>query len=408
MSDRTAMIHFPGAHGGLLAARMDWPPGRPRAYALFAHCFTCSKETLAVARISRALNDRGFAVLRFDFTGLGGSEGEFANTNFSSNVEDLVAAARWLRETHEAPKIMIGHSLGGAAVLAAAGSVAESTAIATIGAPADPAHVRRLFEPSVGQIEREGEARVVLAGRTFTIKKQFLEDIEGQRLKERIAALRKALLVLHSPRDAIVDIDNAARIFAAAKHPKSFVSLDTADHLLTRPEDAVYVADGLAAWAIRYIGTSEEAQETAAEPPGIVTVTETKSGKFTQEIRIGSHRLIADEPRSYGGDDAGPSPYDLLLAGLGACTAMTLRLYADAKQLPLERVAVRLRHEKVHAQDCADCETQDRRIDRIEREIEVTGDLNDAQRARLVEIADKCPVHRTLASEVWMPVRLRG
>jgi putative redox protein len=375
---------------------------------LFAHCFTCSKEALAAVRISRALTARGIALLRFDFTGLGGSEGEFANTNFSSNVGDLVAAAQWLREHHEAPSILIGHSLGGAAVLAAAASVPEASAIATIAAPADPVHVRRLFEPSVQDIEREGQARVVLADRAFTIKKQFIDDLAAHRMQERIASLRKALLIFHSPRDDVVDIDNASRIFVAAKHPKSFVSLDTADHLLTRKEDAVYVAAVLAAWAGRYIDGAVKTGDTRVEPPGTVTVAETGRGKFMQEVRVGSHRLIADEPASYGGDDAGPSPYDLLVAALGACTAMTVRLYGDAKQLPLEHVAVRLRHDKVHAKDCAECETKDGKIDRIEREIELVGELDDAQRARLVEIANRCPVHRTLQSEVWIPTRLRS
>lgn len=402
------MIRFPGSLGTALAARLDSPPGRPLAYALFAHCFTCSKETLAAARISRALTARGIAVLRFDFTGLGGSEGEFANTNFSSNVGDLVAAAQWLGEHHEAPGILIGHSLGGAAVLAAAGSIPESAAVATIAAPADPVHVRRLFEPSAQNIERDGEARVVLADRAFTIRKQFLEDLAEHNMQQRIASLRKALLILHSPRDGVVDIDNATRIFVAAKHPKSFVSLDTADHLLTRKEDADYVVDVLAAWAGRYVGGSAETRETPAEPPGTVSVTETRDGKFMQEVRVGAHRFIADEPASYGGGDAGPSPYDLLVAALGACTAMTVRLYSDAKQLPLERVAVRLTHDKVHATDCAECETRDGKIDRIEREIELIGSLDEAQRARLVEIANRCPVHRTLQSEVWMPTRLKS
>jgi putative redox protein len=408
MSDRTGEIRFPGSRGSALAARLDLPLGRPLAYSLFAHCFTCSKDTHAATRISRALTARGIAVLRFDFTGLGGSEGEFGNSNFSSNVEDLVAAAQWLREHYEAPKILIGHSLGGTAVLAAAASVPEALAIATIAAPADPAHVRRLFEPSIQDIEREGEARVVLAGRAFTIKKQFLADLAEHKMQERIAMLRKALLVLHSPRDAIVSIENATAIFVAAKHPKSFVSLDTADHLLAREADAVYVAAVLAAWAGRYIGRQVEEHDATAEPAGTVKVTETRRGKFMQEITVGSHSFIADEPLTYGGSDAGPSPYDLLVAALGACTAMTVRLYADAKRLPLERVTVRLSHDKVHAEDCAECETKDGKIDRIERVIELVGNLEDDQRERLLEIANKCPVHRTLHSEVWIPTRLKS
>lgn len=405
MSENRAMIHFPGAFGSLLAARLDLPAATPAAFALFAHCFTCSKDTLAASRISTALTERGFGVLRFDFTGLGGSEGDFANTNFSSNVADLVAAAAWLRENHQPPKILIGHSLGGAAVLAAAAQITEAAAVATIGAPFDPAHVRHLLAPAVAEIEAAGEGEVTLAGRKFRIKKQFLDDIGMQRSRDRIAGLRKALLIFHSPRDTTVDIENAAQIFMAAKHPKSFVSLDNADHLLTRREDAVYVAAVLAAWAGRYI------EQAAVQPaplgePGIVTVSETREGKFTQSVTVGRHRLRADEPVSAGGTDTGPSPYDLLLAALGACTSMTLRLYADQKQWPLERVTVRLKHEKIHAQDCTECETREGRIDQIEREIELAGALDETQRARLLEIANKCPVHRTLHSEVVIPTRL--
>lgn len=408
MSDNRALIHFPGALGTLLAARLDLPPSTPLAFALFAHCFTCSKDTLAASRISAALTGRGFGVLRFDFTGLGGSEGDFANTNFSSNVADLVAAAAWLRSHHQAPKILIGHSLGGAAVLAAAAQIPEAAAIATIGAPFDPAHVRHLLQSATAEIEAAGEAEVALAGRNFRIRKQFLDDIASHNSRGYIAALRRALLIFHSPRDTTVDIENAAHIYAAAKHPKSFVSLDNADHLLTRKEDAVYVASVLAAWASRYLDASTLQPATAdSVEPGTVVVTETREGKFTQEIRAGTHHMRADEPAAAGGNDSGPSPYDLLLAGLGACTSMTIRMYAELKQLPLERVSVKLRHDKVHAQDCAECETREGKIDRIEREVELTGALDEAQRAKLLEIANKCPVHRTLHSEVWIATRLK-
>ena len=407
MSPRSTKITFPGSLGGSLAARLDLPAGSPHAYALFAHCFTCSKDSLAAVRVSRALTDRGIAVLRFDFTGLGGSEGEFANTNFSSNVDDLVAAAGWLREQRNAPKLLIGHSLGGAAVLAAAHAIPEATAVATIGAPADPDHVRRLLSSSVDTIERDGVAEVALGARTFTIKKQLLDDLAANKLHDAIAGLGKALLVLHSPRDTLVNIDNATHIFLPAKHPKSFVSLDTADHLLTRKEDAVYVAEVLAAWASRYLDAAAEAR-TPEEPAGTVLVSEAHEGKFKQHILAGRHALIADEPVAYGGSDSGPSPYDFLLTALGACTSMTVRLYAEAKKLPLEHVNVRLKHEKVHATDCAECENKDQKIDRIEREIELTGGLDDSQRERLVEIANRCPVHRTLESKVSVQTRLKA
>ena len=404
---RSEKLTFPGAQGSELAARLDLPDGAPRATALFAHCFTCTKDIFAAARIAHSLAARGIAVLRFDFTGLGHSEGEFANTDFSSNVGDLVAAAAHMRARGMAPRILVGHSLGGAAVLAAAAEVPEAKAVATIGAPADPGHVAHLLQDSAAEIAAKGEAEVVIAGRAFRIRKQFLDDIAGQNLSDHIAGLRKALLVLHAPRDEVVSIDNAAAIFTAAKHPKSFVSLDDADHLLTRKADAIYVAEVLASWAGRYVeapdaGAAPELQAEAGE----VVVGETLEGRFGQAIAAGPHRLSADEPAAFGGDDTGPSPYDLLLAALGACTSMTLRMYAARKRLPLERVTVRLRHDKVHAEDCEDCERPSARIDRIERQITLAGDLDDAARARLLEIADKCPVHRTLESKLIIESRL--
>ncbi len=405
MTTQTNLIHFPGAFGTALAARLDLPPTAPIAYALFAHCFTCSKDSLAAARISAALVEHGFGVLRFDFTGLGGSAGDFANTNFSSNVADLVAAAAWLREHHQAPRVLIGHSLGGAAVLAAAGQIAEAAAVATIGAPFDPGHVQHLLGSAAAEIAATGEAEVTLVGRKFRIRKQFLDDLAANGNGERIGHLRKALLVFHSPRDTTVDIENAARIYAAARHPKSFVSLDTADHLLTGKADAAYVAAVLAAWAGRYVNATAA---VPAPPPatGEVTVMETLEGRFTQDITAGAYHLRADEPATAGGNDSGFTPYDLLLASLGACTSMTLRMYAEQKKWPLERVTVQLRHNKIHAKDCAECETREGKIDRIEREIRLTGNLDAAQRARLMEIADKCPIHRTLHSEVLIKTRM--
>jgi putative redox protein len=409
MAARSEKITFAGAQGAALAARLDLPTAKPAAYALFAHCFTCTKDIFAASRIAEGLTNHGIAVLRFDFTGLGASEGEFANTNFSSNVGDLVAATEHMRQSLEAPKILIGHSLGGAAVLAAAGRVPEARAVCTIGAPADPAHVAHHFQEARTEIEAKGEAEVLLAGRPFRIKKQFLDDIASQKLETAIGSLRKALLIFHSPVDKIVGIDNAARIFQAAKHPKSFVSLDDADHLLGRKADAAYVADVIAAWAARYIGApAAKPQAVPAAEPGTVVVAETREGKFQQLISVGGkHLLTADEPTSYGGDDSGPGPYDFLLAGLGACTSMTLRLYAERKGLPLERVQVTLRHGKIHAEDCATCETKEGMVDRIERVIELEGNLDGETRQRLMEIADKCPVHRTLHSEISIESRLK-
>jgi putative redox protein len=395
---RSVRFDFPNATGERLAAVLDRPAGEPAAYALFAHCFTCGKNNLAAKRIAERLTECGIAVLRFDFTGLGASEGEFANTTFSSNAADLVAAADHLKRNYKAPTILIGHSLGGAAVLAAAGEVSDARAVVTIAAPADPAHVAGLFKDHVETIRESGEVEVSLAGRPFRIRREFLDDVAEQMLTDRIAKLRKALLVFHAPTDDIVGIDNASNIFLAAKHPKSFVSLADADHFLSRRSDTVYVANVIAAWAERYLDMAAGAP--AENEAGTVLVRETRQGKFQQEITAGRHHFLADEPTKAGGLDSGPGPYDLLLAGLGACTSMTLRLYAEHKKLPLERVSVRLAHSKIHAKDCEDCETREGKIDQIERAITLEGALDAEQRKRLLEIADKCPVHRTLESEI--------
>jgi uncharacterized OsmC-like protein/fermentation-respiration switch protein FrsA (DUF1100 family) len=388
---------FPNAQGQKLAALLDRPPGKPRAYALFAHCFTCGKDLHAAKRIAEGLTALGIAVLRFDFTGLGSSEGEFANTTFSSNIADLVAAANELRHKAQAPAILIGHSLGGTAVLAAAADVPEARAVVTIGAPCDPAHVTGLFKDRLDEIGAKGEVEATLAGREFRISRGFVDDLAEHKLLDRIANLRKALLIFHSPTDEVVAIDNASRIFTAAKHPKSFVSLAGADHLLSRRSDAAYVANVIHACAERYLDMPQPAPEA---PHDTVVVRETGQGRFQQAITVGSHRFLADEPVAVGGLDSGPGPYDLLLAGLGACTAMTLRLYAERKALPLERVTVELSHSRIHAADCEDCETKEGMLDRIERAITLRGELDAEQRRRLLEIADKCPVHRTLTSEV--------
>jgi uncharacterized OsmC-like protein/alpha/beta superfamily hydrolase len=400
-------IKFDGSQGFPLAARLDLPDTLPSAFAIFAHCFTCSKDILAASRIARALSEKGIAVLRFDFTGLGHSQGEFANTNFSSNIEDLLHAADWLRQYHEAPSLMIGHSLGGAAVLAAAGSIDEVVGVATIGAPSNPEHVTRMFASQRSKIEDSGEAEVSLAGRKFTIQKQFLDDIGSHSMENKIRSLDRALLVFHSPIDEIVNIENAAAIYKAAKHPKSFVSLNNADHLLSRSVDAQYVADVLSAWASRYLAAAATLPASTSDtlpesgPRESVVVQESGQGKFTNLVAIGPHRMLADEPERVGGNDRGPTPYEYLLAGLGACTSMTLRMYAERKGLPLEQVKVSLSHSKIHASDCESCETEEGYLDRIDKTIELTGDaLTEAQRSRMMEIADRCPVHRTLQSEI--------
>jgi len=414
MAANSRKVTFEGSHGEELAARLDLPQGPPAAYALWAHCFSCTKDIFAATRVAEGLTRHGIAVLRFDFTGLGASEGDFANTNFSSNIGDLIAATQYMRERLEAPKLLIGHSLGGAAVLAAASRVPEALAVCTIGAPADPAHVADHFTEHRGEIEAKGEAEVLLAGRPFRIQKQFLEDIESHTLENHIAGMGKALLVFHSPIDNMVAVENAARIFKAAKHPKSFVSLDDADHLLSRKADAAYVANIIVAWADRYLGAGEMVTRTAPDrtetdaEPGTVTVRETGTGKFTASVSIGGrHGLVADEPESFGGDDQGGNPYELLLAALGACKTMTMRMYAERKGIPLERAGVILHHEKIHAEDCSDCETQKGMLDRIRTEIEITGDLDEETRRKVAAIAERCPVHRSLTSEVKIESTLK-
>lgn len=400
-------LYFNNQQGQQLGARLDLPVDQhPLAYALFAHCFTCTKNLKAVSNISQALTTEGIAVLRFDFTGLGESEGDFADTNFSSNVADLVAAADFLRAEHQAPQLLIGHSLGGAAVLQAAGQIDEAKAVVTLGAPCSPEHVTRLLESRRQEIETQGEANVTLAGRQFKIKKQFLDDLEEQTMQETIKKLRRALLIMHAPLDNTVGIENAAHIFQAAKHPKSFVSLDQADHLLSKEADSLFAGSVMATWAKKYLDLPARTEEMTKEADNLTVVRIAKQ-KYTCEIRTNGHGLTADEPATVGGANLGPSPYELLLSSLGACTAMTIRMYADRKKWPLDEAIVRLKHEKIHAKDCEDCESKSGKIDYIDRVIELIGDLDEEQRQRLLEIADRCPVHRTLHSEIVVKSRLQ-
>lgn len=393
-------ITFENDHGLKLAAVLDQPvDDAPIAYALFAHCFTCSKNYKAPTHVSRALSREGIAVLRFDFTGLGDSEGDFVDTSFSSNVADLVAAARFMERALEAPTILVGHSLGGAAVVHAAASLPSVRAVATIAAPSSTDHLQRMLEPARERIERDGSAVVTIGQRPFRIGRRFLEDLERVSMREAVSRLDRALLVLHSPLDAVVGIDHAAELFQAARHPKSFVSLDTADHLLTDPEDSSYVAGIISGWARRYIGAPQETRKLASADDNHVVVRTGAAG-FRTEVLANGHGFVADEPEQVGGTNAGPSPYELLAAALGACTAMTLRMYADRKGWPLEAAEVRLDHHKVHCDDCGRPDNPASRIDRFTRRIRLEGSLDPDQRGRLLEIADRCPVHRTLHGSV--------
>lgn len=398
-------ITFYNEAGHALAARLEMPVDEhPCAYAIFAHCFTCSKNLTAVTNISRALMQKGFAVLRFDFTGLGESEGDFSNTNFSSNVSDLVAAANYLGQHYEFPQLLIGHSLGGAAVLAASLQLEGIRAVATIGAPASPGHVKHLFNKSIDKIAQDGEAEVSIGGRPFKIKSQFVEDIENIHLKDGLKKLKKALLLMHSPQDTIVAIENAAEIYKSTKHPKSFISLDGADHLLSKKEDSLYAGSMIAIWSQRYLQIADESKIGLTTDKQVVTRTKSS---YTTEIKAGIHDLLADEPEEVGGNNLGPDPYGLLLASLGACTGMTLRMYANHKQWSLTEIRVHLEHNKVYQEDCEHCEEKEQKIDTIERVLELEGELSESQQKKLLEIANKCPVHKTLSTQTDIKTYLK-
>lgn len=391
-------VSFKNVDGETLVGRLSLPANQhPHNFVLFAHCFTCNKNFTAIRNISRALTAEGFGVLRFDFTGLGESEGEFSDSNFSGNVEDLLEAAKYLEAHYSSPTLIIGHSLGGAAAIFAAQKISSIRAIATIGAPSNPLHVEHIFKNDIETIKDQGNAEVNIGGRNFTIKKQFLEDLKSQSYRETLKNNRKSILILHSPQDKVVEIKNAEEIYIAVHHPKSFVSLDGADHLLGNPKDATYTGEIIAKWSQRYLEMpSAIALKTEKE---VVASLDSADG-FTTQMKVGSHYITADEPVSYGGNNFGPSPYELVSAGLSACTVMTVQMYVKRKKWPLENVEVHTSYQKLHADDCQNCDSSESKIDTFQRAIKLTGDLDDKQIARIMEIADKCPVHKTLKSEI--------
>jgi putative redox protein len=395
-------VEFTNRDGHTLTGSLEQPDSGPiRVMALFAHCFTCGKDVVAASRIASELTGHGIAVLRFDFTGLGGSDGDFGNTNFSSNIEDLLDAADFLSENYQAPRLLIGHSLGGAAALVAATRLDSIEAVVTIAAPATPSHVQHLFADQHCDLERDGQAEVDIGGRHFNIRAQLLEDLADWSSRNLVASLRKPLLLFHSPVDNVVPISEAADLYQDAMHPKSFVSLDDADHLLSKRADSDYVAATLAAWASRYLDFEHEAvpDERPEVDENDVLVTE-QDARFLRGLYTHKHQVLADEPASQGGTDQGPTPYDLLLMSLGACTSMTLRMYANHKSLDVKDIRVRLRHSRIHAEDCRDCETKEGQIEQLERHITFKGQLTDAEQKKFIKIADRCPVHRTLSREI--------
>lgn len=400
----THKITFKNNEGIQLSGRLELPADQePHNFALFAHCFTCNKNFHAVRNVSRALISRGFGVLQFDFTGLGASKGDFSESNFSGNVADLLAAAQFLAENFQAPGLIVGHSLGGAAAILAATQLDSVQAVATIGAPSDPKHVQHLFQNSIEEIKQSGEALVNIGGRTFTIKQDFLDDLSQMTLLKVIKDMRKSLLILHSPQDATVGIENAAELYTAAHHPKSFISLDGADHLLNREADSLYAGDVIASWAKRYLPDHEAPKLSSTHQ--VVALLQ-KDDTFTTTLKAGDHYLTADEPKSVNGNNFGPTPYDLVASGLAACTAMTIKMYALRKKWLLEDVEVHVTYKKEHAEDSIHQEEQGAKIDIFEREVKLSGDLDSSQKERMLEIANKCPVHKTLHAEVLVRTKL--
>ena len=397
-------VSFKNGSGETLVGRLSLPANQhPHNFVLFAHCFTCNKNFIAIRNISRALTAEGFGVLRFDFTGLGESEGEFSDSNFSGNVEDLLEAAKYLEEHYSAPTLIIGHSLGGAAAILAAQKVSSIKAVATIGAPSNPLHVKNIFKDDLETINEKGTAEVNIGGRSFTIKKQFLEDLKSHSFQETLKNIRKSILILHSPQDNVVEIKNAEEMYIAVHHPKSFVSLDGADHLLSNPNDASYAGEIIGKWSKRYL---EMPGAIALETEKEVVASLDSTDGFTTQMKVGSHYITADEPVSYGGNNFGPSPYELVSAGLSACTVMTIQMYAKRKKWPLENVEVHTSYQKLHADDCQNCDSSEAKIDTFQRTIKLTGTLDDKQITRIMEIADKCPVHRTLKNEIKIATTL--
>ena len=399
---RVKKHHFLSKNGDKLAAIIDWPALRkPVTFAVFAHCFSCNKNFKAVRNVSRSLTDHGLAVMRFDFAGLGDSDGDFADTNFSTNIDDILSAVKYLDELGHETQLLIGHSLGGSAALHAASQLDGIRAVVTIGSPSNAWHVTHLLDDKKEEIEKSGGAEVKLGLQTLTIKKQFLQDLQNQKSEQVAHRIQAALMVMHSPEDEVVEIENAAEIYRKAKHPKNFVSLDGMDHLISNKHDSEWIGSMIATWASRYLKSPPISKLISPHQ----VVGQNYAGEYTVEISNGTHGIYSDEPIDLGGNDLGMTPYELLSSSLISCTAITLRMYAQRKGWPVEGIRVHCNHGKRYADDCVDCEDPKKKIDHIERIIEIEGDLDQQQRSRLMQIAEKCPVHKTLHSVVEIDTR---
>jgi putative redox protein len=402
---KSIKVKFNNNNGDELRGILDLPVSkRVHTYVIFAHCFTCNKNLKAIKNISNGLTSNGFGVLRFDFTGLGQSEGEFEDTNFSHNVDDLLAATYFLKENYARPELIIGHSLGGTASLFAAHRLDYLKAVVTIGSPFQPEHVTKLIESQEEEIKTEGRAKVNVGGRNFTIKKDFYDDLKKHKIDDFIGDLKTPFLIFHSPQDQIVAINNAELLYKNAHHPKSFVSLDGADHLMSNPKDSLYIGQVIASWAQRYLDTDEKEIKLKSDHDVIARLN--VDDNFTTDMAIGDHNMLADEPESYGGKNLGPNPYEFLSAALASCTAMTVIMYARKKKIPLNNVEVHVSHNKDHCEDCKASNSKNAKIDIFQREVLLEGELDDLQRKKLLKMADKCPVHKTIKSEIEVKTRL--
>lgn len=399
-------LNIQNSKGHKLQAFLELPADqKPQHFAIFAHCFTCSSALGAARNISRSLTGHGFGVVRFDFTGLGRSEGEFADSHFSANVEDLLAVNNYLIENYQAPSLLVGHSLGGAAVIVAASKLENIKAVATVGAPATVSHVMHLFSHGIENVKQKGEVEVNIGGRPFKIDEAFVADFGKTDLPDITKNLRKPILIMHAPFDAIVSIENAHQLYKDAHHPKSFVSLDDADHLLTKSKDSLYVGNMIGTWVQRYFEPKDNSiLQTKGEQ--LVAHLNVLEDKFTTSIQTKKHHFIADEPESVGGSDFGPSPYDFLSAGLAACTVMTLKMYAQRKKWDLQEVYVYITYSKKHSDDLMLDLEKPLQVDHLQKRLKFIGDLDEKQKARLKEIASKCPVHKTLITHTVIETEL--